>query len=372
VDKVNIAVISPQLYPCVIGGYEIFNYYLIKGLAERGHKIWVITCCDHNWKNENIINIKISRRSLLFISPSITINTILKLKKIWKKIDVAHVPYTSNSSLIYPILISKKFFKLNYIISIHGGGMYPWKIKSLHKSFFQKSSDIVAVSNIIKEEYESRSKRKIKTILPLIPFNKSAVSKDELRNQFGFKNSDTIILSLGSIKKIKGCDVLLKSFLQLNKSYIEKYNLKLLYIGEGAMKQSLNKIVNKEGFNKYVEFYGELPYEHVSEAYKLADIYVIPSLFEGTPKSLLEAMYNGLPIIGSDTNGINNIINDGENGLLFKVSSDEELTIKLKQIIENEKLREKLGENAITHVKTNYDYKTTLSKYIEAYENTKK
>lgn len=370
-DKVNIAVFSPQLYPCDIGGYEIFNYYFIKGLAGRGHKIWVITCCDYDWGNENIINIKISRRTLLLISPSITLNTILKLKKLRKKIDIIHVPYTSNSSLIYPILISKKIFKLYYIITIHGGGMHPWKRKTLQKSFFQKSSDIVAVSNIIKEEYESRTNRKIKTILPLIPFNKSTIPKDELRNRYGFKISDTIILSLGSIKKIKGSDVLLKSFLQLDKKYIEKYNLKLLYVGDGPMKQSLEKIVNKKDFHKYVKFYGKLPYEQVSEVYKLVDIYVIPSLFEGTPKSLLEAMYNGLPIIGSDTNGINNIINDGENGLIFKVSSDKDLVIKLKQIIENEKLREELGKDAITHVKNNYDYKTTLSEYIEVYENIK-
>jgi glycosyltransferase involved in cell wall biosynthesis len=137
------------------------------------------------------------------------------------------------------------------------------------------------------------------------------------------------------------------------------------------MKQSLIKTVNKEGFNKYVKFYGELPYEQVPEAYRLADIYVIPSLFEGTPKSLLEAMYNGLPIIGSDTNGIKNIIKDGENGLLFKVSNEKELTIKLKQIIENKELKEKLGKNAITHVKNNYDYETTLSEFIEVYENIK-
>jgi glycosyltransferase involved in cell wall biosynthesis len=138
------------------------------------------------------------------------------------------------------------------------------------------------------------------------------------------------------------------------------------------MKQSLIKTVDKEGFNKYVKFYGELQYEQVPEAYKTADIYVIPSLFEGTPKSLLEAMYNGLPVIGSDTNGIKNIIKDGENGLLFKVSNDRELTIKLKQIIENKELREKLGDNAITHVKNNYNYKTTLSEFIDVYENIKK
>ena len=335
----------------------------------QGHKILVITCCDHDWKLKNVTNIKLRKRSLLFAGPSITFHTLLKLKKWRSQIDVVHVPYTSNSLLAFPVLLAKKLFGIRYIISIHGGGMHPWRSKIFHRSFFQQADDIVAVSTTLKEEYEKRSGRKITVILPLIPFIKSKILKNELRSTYGFSDSDIIILSLGSIKTIKGSDTLLKAFLKLKKEYIEKKELKLFYVGDGSMKPALEKIVEKAGFNAYVKFYGMVPYEKVPDMYKLADIYVIPSLFEGTPKSLLEAMFNGLPVLGSDTNGINNIIIDNKNGLLFTVSDDEDLTVKLKTLIENQDLREKLSIATTKFVRENYIYEKTVSEFIETYKN---
>ena len=135
------------------------------------------------------------------------------------------------------------------------------------------------------------------------------------------------------------------------------------------MKDSLEKIVEKNSFNEYVKFYGSVPHENVPELYKLAHVYVIPSLFEGTPKSLLEAMFNGLPIVGSDTNGINNMIKDNWNGLLFKVSDVIELSSKLKKLIENESLRNTLGKNAIKSVKKEIKYKKTVAEFIDIYKN---
>jgi len=369
---VNIAFISPEIYPCITGGVEIFNYYLIKELATQGHKIWVITCCDYDWKYENVFNIKLWRRLLLFVGPSITFLILLKLKKFKQQIDVVHVPYTSNSVLVYSILLAKKLFGIRFVISIHGGAMYPWFPKALHRHFFQQADAIVAVSKTIKEEYELRCDKKIKVIFPLNPFIKSKIPKNELRNKYGFCDSDTIILSLGSIKRIKGSDILLHAFLKLGKEYVEKNNLKLLYVGDGPMKPSLEKTVEKKSFKGYVKFYGSIPHEKVSEIYKLGNIYVISSLFEGTPKSLIEAMFNGLSVIGSDTNGINNIIINKKNGLLFEVSNEKELSIRLKEIIENEKLRDKLSKNAIKFVREKYDYNKTVSEFIQVYKDIAK
>lgn len=365
----NIAIISPELYPCVTGGVEIFNYYLVKELAKKGHNIWVFTCCDYKWNQKNIFNIKLNERLLAIKIPSLSLHIFLHLKKIKCKIDVIHVPYTSNSVLVYPVLIAKRFFGIPYIISIHGGGLYPWYRITPHKAFFQEANEIVAVSDVIKKEYERRCNKKIHVIFPLIPFIESTITKEELKRKYGFNNFDTIILSLGSIKKIKGSDILLHTFINLEKEYVEKKHLKLIYIGDGPMKGNLEKIVRNKGFDNFIKFYGEISYEKVPEMYKLADIYVIPSLFEGTPKSLLEAMNNGLPVIGSDTNGINNIITHNANGLLFKISDEKDLSIKLKTLIENEELRDRLSTSAKKSVKENYDYEKTVLEFIETYMN---
>jgi glycosyltransferase involved in cell wall biosynthesis len=316
--------------------------------------------------------VKLSKRSLLFVTPTITLHFLLLIKELKQQIDVIHVPYTSNLKLVYPIYLAKKFFNIPYIVFIHGGGMHRWKLKIVHEHFFNKASDVIAVSENIKNEYEKRTHRKIKIIPPLIPFSESRISKIKLKNKYGFKNNNLIILSLGSIKKIKGSDVLLNAFFNLGKEYIKANELKLLFVGEGIMRAELEKKVDKLSFSEYVKFFGNVSYDKVPEIYKLADIYVIPSLFEGTPKSLLEAMFNGLPCIGSDTNGINNVIVNNSNGLLFKVGDNMDLSIKLKKIIENESFRDMLGKSALKFIRENYKYEKTISEFIEIYKNTTK
>jgi glycosyltransferase involved in cell wall biosynthesis len=363
----NILVISPGIYPCITGGVEIFNYYLIKELAKRGHKVWVLTTCAYDWNNRNISPVKLNERFLINPTLSTEFHLSLELIKLKKQIDVIHVPYASNSPLAYPMLFVKKFFDIHYVVTIHGGGMYPWKPKALHKLFFKHADAIIAVSETIKKEYERRSGRKIKVIPPVIPFSESKVLKDELRKRYGFDNDDKIILSVGSIKKIKGSDILLYAFLELGKMYIEKNNLKLLYVGDGPMKPILLENVKKRSFDKYVNFLGIIPYEEVPHIYKLADIYVISSLLEGTPIALLEAMFDGLPIVGTDVNGINNLIRHEKNGLLFEKKNGKDLTEKIKELVENKDLCNKLGNAAKIDYLKNYRFEYVISQYIELF-----
>ena len=363
----NILIISPAIYPCVTGGVEVFNYYLIKELAERGHKVWVLTSCGYDWNNRNISLVRLNQRFLLNPTLSTNLHLSLELIKLKKQVDVIHLPYTSNSRLAYPMVLARKFFDIPYIIYIQGGGMYPWKPKILHRLFFKHAGAIVAVSETLRKEYEKRSGRKIKVIPPLIPFSESKISKEELRKRYGFSSDDKVILSVGSIKKIKGSDTLLYAFLELGKIYIEENNLKLLYAGEGPMKPMLEEKVKERSFDEYVKFLGTIPHEEVPHVYKLADIYVISSLFEGAPLSLLEAMSNGLPIIGTDVNGINDLIAHGENGLLFEKENIKDLIEKIKELVENKDLSNKLGNAAKRDYLQNYEFEYSISKHINLY-----
>ena len=294
----------------------------------------------------------------------------LKLIKLKKQTDVIHVPYTSNSILAYPVLLAKKFVDIHYIITIHGGGMHPWKPKFFHKLFFKYADEIVAVSGIIKKEYEKRSGRIIKVRgWRTSPFIESTISKEELRKIYGFNIDDKIILSLGSIKKIKGSDTLLYAFLELGKTYINKNNLKLIYVGKGPMKSILEEKVKEKDFNEYVKFLGNFPHEEVPNIYKLSDIYIISSLYEGAPQSLLDAMFNGLPIIGTDVNGINNLIKHGKNGLLYEKGNIKDLKEKIKKIVEDKYLSNICGKHAkkVRECAQN-KFEFVISQYIKLYK----
>jgi len=361
----RILVISPALYPCATGGVEIFNYYFIKELAKKGHQVWVLTTCEYEWDNPNIFPVKLSRRVFLHPKLSVGIHILFNLIKLRGRIDIIHVPYTSNSPLVYPVLLAKKLDGVSYVITIHGGGMYAWKPWAPHKAFFQYADGIVAVSETIRKEYESRSGREIKVISPLIPFTESEISKHSARIQYGLNDQDIIILYVGSIKRIKGPEILLDAFLKLRKDYIKKHSLRLLYVGNGDMKTVLEKKVNEKGFNEFVTFLGKVPHEQLPQIYSMADIYVIPSLFEGTPVALLEAMFNGLAIVGANTPGINNLINHKRNGLLFESENSGDLAAKIREFVQNGDLPRKLGETAKRDYAESYSFDDVILQHID-------
>jgi len=290
---------------------------------------------------------------------------MIKLKN---KIDIIHIPYSSNEPFAFPILFINKLLNIPYVPVIHGGGMLEWKFQLLHKSFFKHADAIVAVSEIIGSEYVKRTNREITVIPPLIPFKESILTKNELRNKYQLNENDIVLLSLGSINKIKGSDILLNAFLSLKKEYIISKNLKLIYVGDGDKKNNLEKMTFEKNIHQYVKFFGRIPHEKVNELYKLADIYIIPSLFEGKPLSLLEAMFNGLPIIGSNVPGINNTIIHNKNGILFEKGDSNDLKNKIIQLVENTTEANKFGRSAKNDYSQQYTYQAMISDHINLYQ----
>ena len=360
--------ISHKIYPCNYGGVEIFNYHFIKELASQGQTIWLFTCCDYDWDNEFIHRVKSWNGFPGLITLSRYFSIILNSIKLKDKIDIMHIPYTSDYFLALPLLLINKILDIPYVITIHGGGMYEWKHKTIQQLFFKHAYAIVGVSEIIGKEYERRSGRKINVIPPLIPFVETGIPKSELKNKYGFNNDDIIILSVGSIKKIKGSNILLEAFLNLGKEYIKANNLKLIYVGDGIMRNELEEKIVEKNLNPHVKFFGYIPHEKVPEIYKLADIYVISSLFEGMSISLLEAMFNGLPIVGTDVNGINNLITHKKNGLLFEKENIDDLKNKIIELIEDKDLVNKLGFSAKNDYSKGYLFQSMIADHIKLYK----
>jgi glycosyltransferase involved in cell wall biosynthesis len=370
----RIAVISPNIYPCVHGGgLETFNYYFIKELAAQGHTIWLFTYCDYDWSEDNIHCVKLWKGFPGGILLTLHLSIILNLVKLRDKIDILHIPYASNDDKAFPVLFGKKFFGLPYVLTIHGGMTLEWRFKMLHKLFYVNADAIIAVSERIKAEYEKRSGKKIKVIPPLLPFVESIFSKSELRKKYGFNESDTILLYLGSIWYMKGSDILLEAFISLGEDYIKSHNLKLIYVGESIkgeedMINMLQRTVAEIKFGEYVKFLEPVAHERVPELYKLADIYIKPSLLEGSPVSLKEAMFNALPIIGSNVDGINTYITHGKNGILFEKGDSIDLKNKIIQLIEGNNLAHRLGIAAKNDYSTQYVFQNMISDHLKIYK----
>jgi glycosyltransferase involved in cell wall biosynthesis len=153
------------------------------------------------------------------------------------------------------------------------------------------------------------------------------------------------ILNVGRLNSVKNQQLIVKTIHTLN-SRAERWNFE--HVGEGNKKQELKDLVLKFGLEKNIRFHGRIAHgQSLWAFFDDADVFVLSSLSEGTPKVLLEACARGLPVIASNVAGVSSTIEDGVNGLLFDVNDQAELIKKLKIIRKNTKLRNSLRKKGL-------------------------
>ena len=135
---------------------------------------------------------------------------------------------------------------------------------------------------------------------------------------------------------------------------------KAIFVGEGSQKNNFLKLAQE--LNIDLEVKNAISYEKIPKEFTKADIFVLPSLIEGNPKILLEAMSCQMAVLGSDVLGIREIISDGKNGLLCYTDT-KSIEEKLRKL-QNSQLRTKLGANARKFILQNYQINNLLTKEV--------
>lgn len=151
---------------------------------------------------------------------------------------------------------------------------------------------------------------------------------------------EKIILYVGRLSWEKGPERLMRSFYDLT----ERDGWQLHYAGTGPLLESMKALASSLGISNDVVFSGKV--HSIDEYYARASIYVLPSLMEGFPNSLCEAMAAGLPCICFDTIPHEEFLTHGKDGLVINGNNVSALTSTLKMLITDEKLRTSLGSEA--------------------------
>ena len=172
--------------------------------------------------------------------------------------------------------------------------------------------------------------------------------------------SGKAILTIGRLHPQKGQDVLLRAFAASGLS-LEGWHLYIA--GTGELDKFLDELSKSLQLENSVTFLGHVkdPFEY----YGIADIFVLPSLYEGMPNVLLEAMSCSLPIITTKaSSGIVDLIDHNENGLLVKTGDENELRNAILLLAENRTIRYKLGKKARETI-LQYNLPTIMLKWDE-------
>lgn len=147
---------------------------------------------------------------------------------------------------------------------------------------------------------------------------------------------------------------------------LKNTGLNLCIIGEGSKKEQLKKIAN---LNKVdVFFMGKVSQDRLPIEFNHSKMFILPSLHEGNPKALLEAMSCGLPCIGSNVSGINSVIQNDKNGLLCDIGY-ESIKFNVLKVLNDEDLQRRIGQNARITIEKNNSLEAFISKELKLYES---
>ncbi|MGR3292441.1 MAG: glycosyltransferase family 4 protein [Candidatus Scalindua sp.] len=140
---------------------------------------------------------------------------------------------------------------------------------------------------------------------------------------------------------------------------------KLTIIGSGDNKESLEKYAKEKGIK--VVFLNNIPNSELPEILNQNEVFILPSFYEGTPKALLEAMACGLSCIGSNVEGIREVIKHKENGYLCETDA-ESIRQAILEVLEDRTLQENIGQNARRTILDDFSLEKCLEKEIALYE----
>jgi glycosyltransferase involved in cell wall biosynthesis len=256
-------------------------------------------------------------------------------------------------------------------IATHHGivdGIRPWREK-LHAWMVNHNiaHRIVAVSKLTRQKLveEGIQAGRIVTIPNgITPVRVERLDKPRVRNEAGIGADDPFLLAVGRLVYSKAHEVLIAAMPAVLKKFP---NTKVGICGDGILRPQLEEQIQSLGLSDSVKLLGHS--DQVSNFLASADVFVMPSLWEGLPIALLEAMSAGLPVIATKVEGVEELITEGEHGLLVPTGNATALTEAILKLLANPQLCRKMGAASQAKVLVFYTADQMCERYLELMEN---
>lgn len=170
------------------------------------------------------------------------------------------------------------------------------------------------------------------------------------------------VLFMGRIGKRKGVYDIIEAA-----KLITNPDIEINLYGDGDLKK-FEKLINENNLQNKIKLKGWISGDKKDEAYRSADIYILPSYEEGLPMSVLEAMSYKLPVISTPVGGTPEAIDDGVNGFLIQPGDYKSLAEKIDLLANDKELREKMGQESLRIAQEKFDINVIIKQLKEIYD----
>jgi len=251
--------------------------------------------------------------------------------------------------LITRLAAKKHSSSTKVIYTVHGFHFYKnapiinWMLYYPVEKWLSKYTDILITMN--REDYNlAKSEMRAKSIyythgvgINISAFSISNMDREKKRKEFNISADSTVIISVGELIKRKNHHLAIKALCKMKAN-----NIYYIICGQGKLQNKLRDLYKKINNEHRVLFLGYR--DDIVDLLHMSDAFLFPSLQEGLPVALMEAMAAGLPCIASNIRGSADLITDGKGGFLCDVNNINEYKNAIEKIIANDKLKFTMGE----------------------------
>jgi teichuronic acid biosynthesis glycosyltransferase TuaC len=184
----------------------------------------------------------------------------------------------------------------------------------------------------------------------------------DARSRLKLDSTGKLVCFVGYLRPEKGLEYLLEAFARLSQP-----DTRLCLVGDGPLKQSLTALAQRLGIIDHCRFLGQRPHDEIPLWISAADCIVLPSLSEGFPTIVPEAMLCGVPIIATPVGGIPEVIRDGETGLLVPCRTPTALSQALRSLLSNQQLASDMAARAQELAKVSLTWAGNATRMLNLY-----
>lgn len=193
-------------------------------------------------------------------------------------------------------------------------------------------------------------------------FHADAAVRCDVRRELGFGDNDEVVIQVARLNRLKDHATAIRAIGTLRST---RPNVRLLLAGDGELRRELESLVAELELGHFVRFLGTR--NDVPRLLQAADVFLLSSISEGIPLTLVEAMLTGVPCVATRVGGVPEVIRDEVDGLLANAGDAAQLSDQLRRLLDDGAFRRRIARNGTERARSQFGAGAMISQYEHVY-----